>query len=113
MSTDAKTPLELRVAYEKAMAAFNALTGEIDRFVTRIAEAAQSLRGGWRNIIPAGRSVEGLSPTSGAPTIGMDWPSGQDLAAKLMAWHKAKSGLQNVYNAVPSDERAKVKPPPY
>ena len=96
--------------YQQAVAEIQEAIREAERLVCIVSSGASALRD-WRRMTMS--NVEGGFPLlPHNPGInGSEWPTGQQVAAALQRYHRAKESLHNAYMAIPDGERAIVKTP--
>ena len=101
-----RTYLDARTALEQA-------TGRTERFVDVIISAGDNLRD-WRRVMISNASGVGFPlELANAPSINAKkWPTAQELAEILAAWHKARHACDNAWMNVPVKDRLGLQGPP-
>jgi hypothetical protein len=100
--------------YQQAVNQLKRAQADVERYVTTIQTASRLLGNGkWKTAMMA--NVSGGFPAdiafSRESINGNDWPTGQQLADVLQAYHATRQALKNAWGAIPPDERAVVHPP--
>jgi hypothetical protein len=102
-------------AYQTAIGQLQAAQKQVEQYVRIIEHAAGLLnRDGWKTAMMS--NVQGGFPAEIAFSRreginGSDWPTAQQLADALVAWHNAKQAVKNAYQAIHASERSVVQPP--
>lgn len=87
------------------------------RGVSQIINRGATAMRNWEQVLVT--NVEGVefppefsrSNRSENQITGKEWPTAQQIADALLAYHKARQELLNAYNAIPADERHAVRAP--
>ncbi len=98
--------------YSQALQERNAATAAIESMVKRVADGANKL-GSWESVVVS--NIPGASFPEGNLRLtiaGDQWPSGQDIADTLLAYHKAEGAARGAWNRVPESQRGALRPPP-
>ena len=107
MSTDTVT------IYESALAAHERAKAQVERMVKVISDGANKLRDYDR--VGVSNSNVGFPPEvtfTGQSINANEWPSAQNLAEALSAYHETRHEAANAWRAVPDSIRHVVKEPP-
>lgn len=85
----------------------------MERIVAIVSDAAHKLRN-YTNVLVS-NSDAGFPPEvacGGQSINGRDWPSSQQLAEALAAYHSTRHDAQNAWRAIPDSLRKVVQEPP-
>lgn len=95
--------------YMQKHAAFEAATDKVDALVGNVTEMASLLRD-WRHIIPPGAPDLPTGIPAARHSINLDrWPTRQEIAHTLSAWHAARLELKTTWRLVPAKQRPSLK----
>lgn len=100
--------------YQEALNELKASIAHAEELVKAVSTEATILRD-WKHAMMS--DVQGGFPPEIAlardrPSIsGREWPTAQQLADALQRYHKARSELQNAWNAIPESQRDVVQQP--
>ena len=98
-------------AYQDAMRTLEEATGQAERLVTYIADVAELLQN-WRDVRVADGKTSFPIGVSHQHSINPDrWPSAQELAQVLAAWHQAAHAARNAWAAIPYPDKKNLKGP--
>src|SRR5258708_39170490 len=101
--------------YQNAAAACASAVREVERIVGIVERGRQALAH-WRSTMitnSAGEFPPRIAMGKG-PTLRIDakqWPTGQNIADALRAYHRCRDQLRAAYEAIPVGDRATVTPP--
>jgi hypothetical protein len=100
--------------YQKAIHNVDAAKAVAERLVAVISDAANKLRN-WQQVMVSCTSA-GFPPevavTKSHSINAGEWPTGQQLAEALAAYHHALHEASNAYRRIPEGQRGVVQPPP-
>ena len=100
--------------YQQAVNELKASIAHAEQLV-KVMSTAATILSGWKRAMIS--DVQGGFPPEIAlardrPSIsGREWPTAQQLADALQRYHKARSELQNAWNAIPESQRDVVQRP--
>ena len=96
--------------YQSALEAFDSAVGKAEEMVMSINHSTHKLSR-WRDISVSDGKTK--FPVSIQESINpREWPSLDDLAQTLSAYHTALHEVGNAFRRIPDNQRGAVKPPP-
>lgn len=97
-------------AYLDALRTLEETTQHVHRIKRVITDAADKLQE-WRRVIVSGTSAGFPVELTGAPSISAnDWPTAEQLAEALRAWHQASDAADHAWRQVPAADRRGLQP---
>lgn len=101
--------------YQQAVNELKASIAHAEQLVKVVSTGATILSSDWKHAMISGVQGGFLPETALArdrPSIsGREWPTAQQLADALQRYHKARSELQNAWDAIPGSQRDVVQRP--
>lgn len=98
--------------YSQALQDRGAAIAAAERMVSRVTDGANKLRE-WRRV-----SVSNLRPAVSFPAgshriiTGDAWPSAQEIAETIKAYHDAGGAAREAWSRIPAGQRGAMTPPP-
>lgn len=85
---------------------------KVERVVGVVTDAGKKL-GKWQEVSVSDVNVGFPAELLGGPSIsGREWPTAQELAEALAAWHNARHEARNAWSGVPGPDRSGLQSPP-
>lgn len=102
--------------YQEAMQKHSDAQSKVERLVKTVSESAAILKDRRHAMFANTEGNIGfpmeIALSSNTPTINAQtFPTGNQLAAAVAAWHTTRTEVRNAYEQIPSDQRAVVVAP--
>ena len=96
--------------YQEALRKYDTVTKQVERLVEHISELSRVMKD-WRHVTVSDGKTQFPSGIGKYSIDPKDFPTVQQIAGVLSAWHKVNNDLRNKWDAIPDEKRTSLQPP--